>query len=185
MHTGNTTANGTPKTRAPTRWDHTGPLTLVFTGGAPSRRGDLILPLRLPSGAGRRPRLLRFLNNTSIRHKADLVRRRDTSAPDGWSYEAHLMVLTSGYASPETRTRRQAAAGPDRVGGIDGNVGNISVVSFPGTFDHADRRIETSRVELIDVGLAALENARRKERGRKRALDRSRRATNPEQHAPS
>ncbi|WP_248001736.1 zinc ribbon domain-containing protein [Streptomyces sp. RPA4-2] len=185
VSTGETTAKGTPRTRAATWWDHTGPLTLVFAGGADSRRGDLVLPVRLPSGAGRWPRLLHFLNNPSTWHKVDLVRRRDTSAPGGWAYEAHLMVLTSGYASPETRARRQAAAGLDRVGGIDGNVTNLSVISFPGTFDPADGTIQTSRVELTDVELAALEKARRKERGRKRALDRSRRATNPVQYVPS
>ncbi|MFE5143579.1 hypothetical protein ACFRDV_39080 [Streptomyces fagopyri] len=42
-----------------------------------------------------------------------------------------------------------------------GNVTNLSVISFPGTFDPADGRIETSRVELTDVELAALEKARR------------------------
>ncbi|MFD7875164.1 zinc ribbon domain-containing protein, partial [Streptomyces sp. NPDC059766] len=183
--TGETTAKGTPKTRAATWWDHTGPLTLVFAGGADSRRGDLVLPVRLPSGSGRWPRLLHFLNNPDAWHKVDLVRRRDTSAPGGWSYEAHLTVLTGGYASPATRACREAAVGLDRVGGIDGNVSNLSVVSFPGTFEPADGKIQTSRVELTHDELAALEKARRKERGRRRALDRSRRATNPAQYGPS
>jgi hypothetical protein len=47
------TANGKPKTRAATWWDHTGPLAIVLTGGADSNRGDLVLPVRLPSGSGR------------------------------------------------------------------------------------------------------------------------------------
>jgi hypothetical protein len=41
------------------------------------------------------------------------------------------MVLTGGYASPATRARRHAAAGLERVGGIDGNVSNLSIVSLP------------------------------------------------------
>ncbi|MFE2581949.1 hypothetical protein [Streptomyces sp. NPDC059378] len=183
--TGEVTAKGHPKTRAATWWDHTGPLAVVFTGGAHSKRGDLVLPVRLPSGAGRWPRLLHFLNNPGTWHKVDLVRRRDTSAPGGWAYEAHLMVLAGGYASPATLARRKAAAELGRVGGIDGNVSNLSVVSFPDTFDPADGDVRVSRVELTDTQLATLEKARRKERGRKRALDRSRRATNQGQYGPS
>ncbi|REE58467.1 hypothetical protein BX257_0890 [Streptomyces sp. 3212.3] len=183
--TGEVTAKGTPKTRAATWWDHTGPLALVFTGGADSTRGDLVLPVRLPSGAGRWPRLLHFLNNPDTWHKVDLVRRRDTCAPGGWAYEAHLMVLTAGYTSPATRSRRNAAAKLARVGGIDGNVSNLSVVSLPDTFDPTDGPVVATRLEFTDDELVVLEKARRKERGRKRALDRSRRATNPDQYGPS
>ncbi|MGW1044629.1 zinc ribbon domain-containing protein [Streptomyces sp. NPDC002547] len=185
VSTGEVTAKGTPKTRAATWWDHTGPLALVFTGGADSTRGDLVLPVRLPSGAGRWPRLLHFLNNPDTWHKVDLVRRRDTSVLGGWAYEAHLLVLTAGYTSPATRSRRNAAAELDRVGGIDGNVSNLSVVSLPDTFDPTDGPVVATRVELTDDELVVLEKARRKERGRKRALDRSRRATNPDQYRPS
>ncbi|MDT0469707.1 transposase [Streptomyces gibsoniae] len=185
VETGEVTAKKTPKTRAATWWDHTGPLAVVFTGGAASRRGDLVLPVRVPSGSGRWPRLLHFLNNPDTWHKIDLVRRRDTSAPGGWAYEAHLIVLTSGYASPATKARRAAAAELERVGGIDGNVSNLSIVSFPNTFNPADGDVEATRIEPSDDELAALAKARRKERGRKRALDRSRRATNPSQYQPS
>jgi hypothetical protein len=183
--TGQVTAKKTPKTRAATWWDHTGALAVVFTGGAASRRGDLVLPVRLPSGSGRWPRLLHFLNNPEVWHKIDLVRRQDTSAPGGWAYEAHLMVLAGGYASPATKARRQAAAALERVGGIDGNVSNLSVVSFPSTFDPADGDIQATRIEPSAEELAALAKLRRKERGRKRALDRSRRASNPGQYQPS
>ncbi|MGI5142538.1 hypothetical protein [Streptomyces sp. CA-106110] len=131
IQTGEVTAKDTTKTRAATWWDHTGPLVVVFTGGAGSRRGDLVLSVRLPSGSGRWPRLVHFLTNPGTWHKIDLVRRRDTSAPGGWAYEAHLMVLTGGYASPATKARRAAAAALERVGGIDGNVSNLSIVSFP------------------------------------------------------
>ncbi|MGW4519372.1 transposase, partial [Streptomyces sp. NPDC004393] len=102
IQTGEVTARNTAKTRAATWWDYTGPLAVVFTGDADSRRGDLVLPVRLPSGSGRWPRLLHFLNNPDSWHKIDLVRRRDVSAPGGWAYEAHLIVLTGGYASPAT-----------------------------------------------------------------------------------
>ncbi|MGW2933048.1 zinc ribbon domain-containing protein [Streptomyces sp. NPDC001156] len=183
--TGDVTPKGTPKTRAATWWDHAGPLAVVFTGGATSQRGDLVLPVRLPSGSGRWPRLLHFLNNPDTRHKVDLVRRRDAGSPGGWAYEAHLMVLAGGYASPATRARRKAAAGSQRVGGIDGNVSNLSVVSLPDTFDPADGPLHVTRVELTETERAALEKAHRKERGRKRALDRSRRATNNAQYQPS
>ncbi|MGI5133462.1 hypothetical protein [Streptomyces sp. CA-106110] len=95
------------------------------------------------------------------------------------------MVLAGGYALPTTKARRAAAAELDRFGGVDGNVSNLSIVSFPSTFDPAHGDIEAMRVELTDDELAALANARRKERGCKRALDRSRRALNPGQYEPS
>ncbi|MFD0119127.1 transposase [Streptomyces sp. NPDC127176] len=185
VETGEVTQKGTVKKRAATWWDHTGPLAVVFTGGARSSRGDLVLPVRLPSGSGRWPYLLHFLNNPETWHKIDLVRRRDTSAPGGWAYEAHLMVLCGSYASPATKARRQAAAALERRGGVDGNVSNLSIVSFPATFDPADGDVEATRIEPSDEELAALAKTRQKERGRKRALDRSRRAANPGQYRPS
>src|SRR5262249_28312070 len=67
-----------------------------------------------------------------------------------------------------------------------GGVGReLSVVSFPDTFHPADGELQTSRVELTDAELAALAKAQRKERGRKRALDRCRRATNLNQYGMS
>jgi hypothetical protein len=95
------------------------------------------------------------------------------------------MVLCGGYASPGTRARRQAAAKLERVGGIDGNVSNLSIVSLPDTLDPADGRLATSRVELTEQELAALARLERKARDRRRALDRSRRATNTRQYGPS
>jgi hypothetical protein len=183
--TGEVTPKGTPKTRAATWWDHTGPLTVLFTGGADSRRGELVLPVRIPAGAGRRPRLIHFLNNPETWHKVDLVRRRAACAPGGWAHEAHLMVLTGSYASPATRARRTAAADLGRIGGIDGNLSNVSVVSFPPTFDPDDGEVKATRVELTDQERAALAKARRKERARKRALDRSRRTAGAKQYGPS
>jgi len=59
------------------------------------------------------------------------VRRRDASAKGGWAYEAHLMILGEGHCAPDTRDRREAAASLQRVGGVDGNVSSLAVVSFP------------------------------------------------------
>jgi hypothetical protein len=95
------------------------------------------------------------------------------------------MILGVGYASPATRARRAAAAGLERVGGIDGNVSHLSVVSLPDTFDPADGQPAASRVELTDAERAALARAERKGRDRRRALDRSRRATNNRQYGLS
>ncbi len=183
--TGEVAAKGKPKTRAATWWDHTGALSIVFTGGADSIRGNLVLPVRVPSGSGRWPRLLHFLNNPETWHKIDLVRRRDASALGGWVYEAHLMVLAGGYASPAMKARRAAAAELERVGGVDGNVSNLSIVSFPSAFDPAQGDVEATRITLTDDESRALAKARQKERGRKRALDRSRRVSNPGQYGPS
>jgi hypothetical protein len=179
------TPKGTPKTRAVTWWDHAGPLVVVFTGGADAQCGDLVLPVRPSSGSGRWPRLVHFLGEPETWHKVDLVRRRDATSPGGWAYEAHLMVLAGGYVSPSTRPRRKTAAKLERVGGIDGNVSNLSVVSFPATFDPDHGPVLATRVELTDDELAAFENVRRKERGRQRALDRSRRASNASQYGLS
>ena len=66
------------------------------------------------------------------------------------------MILGVGYASPSTRARRQAATKLDRVGGIDGNVSNLSVVSLPDTLDPVDGDLTSSRVELTEAELAAL-----------------------------
>jgi hypothetical protein len=184
--TGERHEKGKPKTRAARGWwDHTGPLTVVFAGGPDSHKGDLVLPVRLPSGAGRWARLVHFLGRPATWHKIDLVRRRDASAPRGWAYEAHLMILAGGYASLGTRARRKKAADLDRVGGIDGNVSNLSVVSLPDSLDPADGPLATSRVELTDAELAALARRERKARDRRRALDRSRRATNTRQYGLS
>ncbi|MCJ0871627.1 transposase [Streptomyces sp. AP-93] len=129
--TGKVTASGKPAARKATWWDHTGPLAVVFAGGTESARGDLVLPVRIPQQPGQWTRVQHFLSSPGRWHKVDLVRRRKASAPGDWVYEAHLMVLGPGYTSPSVRTMRARAAQLDRVGGVDGNVSNLSVVSFP------------------------------------------------------
>ncbi|MFD8869214.1 transposase [Streptomyces sp. NPDC059590] len=182
--TGTTDVRGRGRSRAASWFDHNGPLTVVFAGG-PTGGGDIVLPVRLPQGAGRWPYLLHYLDDPSRWHKIDLVRRRDPAAPGGWAYEAHLMVLAPGHASPATHTRRRQAATLQRVGGVDGNVSNLAVVSFPATLDPDDGGVYSDRITLTQQEQHALATARKKARGRQRALDRSRRATNPRQYRPS
>lgn len=176
------TAKGT---RRANWWDHTGPLAVVFAGGPDSKRGDLVLPVRIPQGPGQEARVRHFLEADARWHKVDLVRRRKASAPGGWAYEAHLMVLGPGYASPAVRQMRQQAAELERIGGVDGNVSNLSVVSFPASLDAADGKPESSEIVLTDQERARLEKAAKKRRGRARALEHSRRATNTAQYGMS
>ncbi|MFF0472356.1 transposase [Streptomyces sp. NPDC004284] len=171
--------------RKATWWDHTGPLAVVFAGGPDGGRGDLVLPVRIPQGPGQEDRVRHFLEADARWHKVDLVRRRKASAPGGWAYEAHLMVLGPGYASPAVRQMRQHAAGLDRVGGVDGNVSNLSVVSFPASLDPADGAPESSEIVLTEEDRVRLEREAKKRRGRARALERSRRATNAAQYGLS
>ncbi|MCC3770717.1 transposase [Streptomyces sp. UNOC14_S4] len=180
--TGKVAASGKPGMRKATWWDHTGPLAVVFTGGPDSSRGDLVLPVRLPQGAGQWARAEHFLGDPGRWHKVDLVRRRKSSAPGGWVYEAHLTVLGPGYASPAVRRMRQQAAQLNRIGGVDGNVSNLSVVSFPASLDPAEGRAKSSEITLTREEKARLEREARKRRGRARALERSRRATNAAQY---
>ncbi|MCZ0979996.1 zinc ribbon domain-containing protein [Streptomyces diastatochromogenes] len=166
--------------RRATWWDHTGPLAVVFSGGPDSKRGDLVLPVRIPQGPGQWKRVRHFLDNPGRRHKVDLVRRRKASAPGGWVYEAHLMVLGPGYSSPAVRDMRNRAAALDRIGGVDGNVSNLSVVSFPARLDGGTP--VSTEITLTDAERTRLEKEAKKQRGRARALERSRRATNTGQY---
>ncbi|WP_256962094.1 transposase [Streptomyces sp. NRRL B-24572] len=177
------TAAGTPRMRKATWWDHTGPLAVVFAGGPDSRRADLVLPVRIPQQPGQRERVRHFLSDSGRWHKVDLVRRRKASAPGGWVYEAHLMVLGPGYSAPAVRTMRDQAAALNRIGGVDGNVSNLSVVSFPALLG-SGTPISTE-VTLSDTERLRLEKEAGKRRGRARALERSRRSTNPAQYALS
>ncbi|WP_344457242.1 zinc ribbon domain-containing protein [Actinocorallia aurantiaca] len=159
-------------------WEHDGALTLVFTGGPDSKRDEIVLPVRLPQGAGRWRWLRHFLDRPHLWHKIDLVRRPHPAAPGGWVYEAHLMVLDSGYTSPATLERRRQAAAVGRIGGVDLNVGNLSVASLPATLYPADGPVLADQIVLTDLERTAVERERRTTRRRARALERSRRANN-------
>jgi hypothetical protein len=169
---------------APTRpvsgsWaDHDGALAVVFTG-LPA--GDVVLPVRLPHGAGQWAHLAHFLADPSIWHKIDLVRVRDRKAPGGWRYYAHLLVHRAGYQSPSTRTRRgEIPAG--RHAGVDANVSNLSVASFPGD---QPGRLVAEWIGCTAEQQRAADRAAKTARARQKALDRSRRNTNADQYGPS
>ena len=169
----------TPVRPASRKWaDHRGALAVVFTG-LPA--GDVVMPVRLPHGAGQWAHLSHFLGTAVVWHKIDLVRVRDRKAPGGWRYYAHLLVHRGGYQSAPTRARR-AQLPTDRRAGVDANVSNLAVASFP------DQHPEQMRVEQIhytgEQQLAAA-RAAKQTRDRQRALDRSRRNTNPDQYGHS
>jgi hypothetical protein len=161
------------------RWaDHTGVLAVVFTG-LPG--GDMVMPVRLPQSAGQWAHLAHFLADPAVWHKIDVVRVRDRKAPGGWRYYAHLLTHQSGYASESTQARR-ASVPADRQAGVDANVSNLALASFPAA--HPEQlAIDQIRCDT-DQQLAATRAATRA-RARQRALDRSRRNTNPDQYGPS
>ncbi|MEV7521111.1 transposase [Streptomyces sp. NPDC091371] len=155
--TGKTTASGKPLMRKATWWDHTGALAVVFAGGPYSSAGDLVLPVRVPQQPGQYARVEHFLTNPGRWHKVDLVRRRKASAPGGWAYEAHLMILGPGYTAPAIRQMREQAAALDRIGGVDGNVSNLSVVSFPMNLDPTTGAPASTEIVLTDAERARLD----------------------------
>jgi Putative transposase DNA-binding domain len=168
---------------APTRpasgswWDHDGALAVVFTG-LPS--GDVVVPVRLPQGAGQWAHLCHFLVEPNIWHKIDLVRVRDRKAPGGWRYYGHLLVHQGGYQSTATRSRR-AAIPAGRRAGVDANVSSLAVASFP-----ADQpRLVIEQISCTPAQRTAARRAAKKARARQQALDRSRRNTNPDRYGLS
>jgi hypothetical protein len=161
------------------KWaDHRGALAVVFTG-LPG--GNLVLPVRLPSGAGQWARLGHFLGDPGMWHKVDLVRVRDRQAPGGWRYYAHLLTHQGGYQAPATRARH-AQIPTDRRAGVDTNVSNLAVASFP-----TDRpeQLTVDRIGCTEEQQQAATRAAKRARVRQRALDRSRRNTNADQYGPS
>lgn len=183
--TGKVTASGKPGIRKATWWDHTGPLAVVFAGGPDGTKGDLMLPVRIPQRPGQRARVEHFLAGPGRWHKVDLVRRRKPGTPGGWAYEAHLMILGPGYTAPAVAQMRQQAADLDRIGGVDGNVSNLSIVSFPASLDPAEGAPAVTEITLSAQEQTRLEKEAKKRRGRARALERSRRATNTAQYGLS
>jgi hypothetical protein len=153
-------------------------LAVVFTG-LPG--GNLVLPVRLPSGAGQWARLGHFLGDPGMWHKVDLVRVRDRQAPGGWRYYAHLLTHQGGYQAPATRARR-AQIPTDRRAGVDANVSNLAVASFP-----TDRpeQLTVDRIGCTEEQQQTATRAAKRARARQRALGRSRRNTNADQYDPS
>ena len=173
-----------PRLPPPTRpasgswWNHDGVLAVVFTG-LPA--GDLVLPVRLPQGCGQWPHLCHFLANPNVWHKIDMVRVRDRKAPGGWRYYAHLLIHQAGYQATATRTRR-AEIPAGRRAGVDANVSNLSVASFPG--GHPEKLV-LGQITCDAAQQKAAARTARRARDRQRALDRSRRNTNAHQYGLS
>jgi hypothetical protein len=157
-------------------WSYTGPLAVVFSGLA---NGTLVVPVRLPTAPSNQPILEHHLADPSRWHKLDLVRRRDPSAPGGWRYEAHLMVLTAPYVSPSAAARRANAAidAMDRCAGVDVNVSNVTIASH-----EQGGSMRVTRIERDHTQQRRDRSRARRERRRARALDRSRRAMNRAQY---
>ena len=152
-------------------WDYDGALVVAMTGLGV---GELVLPVRLPSAPCNQAHLDHHLARPEMWHKIDLVRFRDPQAVGGWRYEAHLMVLVSPYVAPATVARRQAAP-TDRRGGVDVNVSNVTIASH-----HDGEHLTIDRVAQGQRQAATREA--KKTRDRQKALDRSRRASNPGQY---
>ena len=160
-------------------WDYAGPLQVVCTGVGD---GAIILPVRLPTAPTEQEHLDWYLGRRELWHKVDLVRYRDPQAPGGWAYEAHLLCLTPPHVSDSTQARRAAAvaATDGRRAGGDVNVSNVTIASHTDGSDLKITVVERTADEK------AREQARRvTERRRQKALDRSRRNTNPDQYRPS
>jgi hypothetical protein len=167
-----------PEPESGSWWDHSGALAVLFTG-LPA--GDLVMPVRLPQGSGQWAHLRHFLAHPSIWHKIDLVRVRDRRACGGWRYYAHLLVHQAGYQSSGTRIRR-AKMSVGRRAGVDVNVSNLSVASFPD--QKPDELMVEQFIWTAEQQRAATRSAKQA-RTRQRALDRSRRNSNPNQYGLS
>jgi hypothetical protein len=137
---------------------------------------------RLPQGSGQFERLAHFLADPSVWHKIDLCRVRDRGAPGGWRYQAHLMILGTGWVGPTT-AQLSTLAPTDRIGGVDGNVSNIAVACIER--DIAQPSLLTSHVTATDTQRETTVQEAKKARDRMRALDRSRRAANISQYGLS
>jgi hypothetical protein len=169
----------TPPRPGSGKWaNHSGALAVVFTG-LPG--GDLVLPVRLPQGAGQWAHLCHFLADPAVWHKIDLVRVRDRKAPGGWRYYAHLLTHQAGYQAPATRSRR-AEIPTYRRAGVDANVSNLALGSFP--IGHPEQ-LHVGQICCTAEQEKTAAQAARRARARQKALDRSRRNTNPEQYGPS
>ena len=144
--------------------DHTGVLAVVFTG-LPG--GNLVLPVRLPQGAGQWAHLSHFLADPAVWHKIDLVRVRDRNALGGWRYYAHLLTHQSGYQSAATRARR-AQIPIERRAGVDANVSNLALASFPAGHPeqlHVEQIICTKDQQAAAARAAARARARQRSIG--------------------
>ena len=136
----------------------------------------------LPAAPSEKAHLEHYLGRPEVWHKVDGVGHRDPNAPGGWTCEAHLLCLVEPYVLESTTARRAAAATTTagRRAGGDVNVSNVTIVS------HSDGRDFTvTTIERTADDRAREQRRRVRERRRHKALDRSRRNTNPDQYHPS
>lgn len=89
------------------------------------------------------------------------------------------MVLGTGWVCPATAANR-AAAPADRLGGVYGNVSSLAVASIPAP--GAAGELLTTHIRITDKQHTATGREAVKARGRNRALQRSRRASNAAQY---
>ncbi len=157
-------------------WHYAGPLAVVFTG---LPIGMLVLPVRLPTAPSNQPILEHHLADPSRWHKLDMIRHRDPTSPGGWRYEAHLYVLTTLYIAPTAVARRAKAlaTNANRRAGIDVNVSNVTVASHSNGED-----LRVTRVVQDDSARRTMAARVKRQRCKNRRVERSRRATNPEQY---
>jgi hypothetical protein len=87
-----------------------------------------------------------------------VVRVRDRRAPGGWRYYAHLLTHQAGYLAPATHARR--AQIPDgRRAGVDANVSNLALASFP---DGRPEQLVVDRIACTTEQRKAAEKAARR-----------------------
>ncbi|WP_143219994.1 hypothetical protein [Actinomadura sp. CNU-125] len=99
------------------------------------------------------------------------------------------MVPKPAFVPGSTAARWGATAAGRRRGGVHGNVSNLAVVPLPacpGTDPPADvvGAVVSSEAALPEDERVRIERRQRRRRGRRRALERSRHATNTTQYGP-
>ncbi len=158
-----------------------GPITTGRCGGVHRPAGgDLVLPVRLPQGrAVGSPG--HFLADPSVWHKIDLCGADLQSTRSAGGITRTCWCIEPVFESASTRVRR-AEIPAGRRAGVDANVSNLAVASFPG--DQPDRLV-VDQIDCTPEQQKAAARAAKKSRARHKALDRSRRNTNPDQYGRS
>ena len=91
-----------------------------------------------------------------------------------WSIRPAISPRPPGLVAPQIPTDRRA--------GVDANVSNLALASFP---DGHPEQLVVEQIKCTPEQQKAAENAARRARARQRAMDRSRRNSNPDQYGPS
>ncbi len=136
-----------------------------------TRSRHLAMPARTQIG-GRSARDAWYLNDPDLWHQVKIVRRSVRSHDD---YEAHLVCTRPPYRDPA-----RYAEVPDAVVGVDVGVSSLAAVGICPNGTVADALLVRPTVEELERRCKMAQKQRRTHR----ALDRSRRATNPDAYAP-